>query len=89
MPGGGDSGGGIPEVIVDHGTGLLVPVDDVQALATNLAELRHNAALRQRLGEAGRARVRREYHERIVMGKLETLYRELASEAGAGSALLT
>ena len=81
--------GGIPEVIVDRGTGLLVAVDDAQALATSLAELQHDAGLRRRLGEAGRARVRLEYHERIVMAKLETLYRDLASEAGARGALLT
>ncbi len=47
--------GGIPDVVSDSETGLLIPVDDVPAAAKALEQLGHDAALRQRLGENGRA----------------------------------
>ncbi len=48
--------GGIPEVVVDEETGLLVPPDDAGALATALGRLLSDPKLRRRLGEAGRRR---------------------------------
>lgn len=48
--------GGVPEVVVDGETGLLVPVDDAQALAAALARLLADRALRLQMGAAGRRR---------------------------------
>jgi colanic acid/amylovoran biosynthesis glycosyltransferase len=48
---------GIPEAVVDGGTGLLVPPGDATALADALGRLLADDALRGRLGRAGRARV--------------------------------
>jgi hypothetical protein len=48
--------GGIPEVVADGETGLLVPVGDIDALAAALGRLAASRELRQRLGEAGRQR---------------------------------
>ena len=48
--------GGVPEVVVDGETGLLVPPGDEAALAAALERLLSDAALRRRLGEAGRRR---------------------------------
>ena len=53
--------GGVPDVIVDGETGLLVPVGDVPALAAALARLRDDPALRQRLGAAARTRAYAEF----------------------------
>lgn len=53
--------GGLPEVVVDGETGLVVPRGDVAALAAALARLVADAALRRRLGEAGRRHVQQRY----------------------------
>jgi glycosyltransferase involved in cell wall biosynthesis len=49
---------GIPELIEDGSTGLLVPPADPAALADALERMIVNPALRMRLGAAGAARVR-------------------------------
>jgi len=49
--------GGIPEMIEDGRTGLLVPAGDVDALAQALRELVLDPALRTAMGEASRRRV--------------------------------
>jgi glycosyltransferase involved in cell wall biosynthesis len=52
---------GIPELIDDGRTGLLVAPGDVDALSRALATLAGDPALRQRLGEAGCARTRADF----------------------------
>jgi glycosyltransferase involved in cell wall biosynthesis len=81
--------GGIPEVITHGETGLLVPIDQPDALAASVQELRRDAALRRRLSEAGAARARGKYHQTVVIAQLEALYQDLAREAGKRSAVLT
>ncbi len=81
--------GGVPEVISDRQTGLLVPVDQPDALAASVQELRRDAALRKRLSEAGPARVRGKYHQTVVITRLEALYQELARDAGKRGAVLS
>lgn len=54
----GSRSGGIPEVIVDGETGLLVPPGDAAATAEVLARLLGNPETARRLGEAGRHRAR-------------------------------
>lgn len=49
--------GGLPEVIEDGITGLLVPPGDSVALADAIARLLGDPAQRRRMGEAGRERV--------------------------------
>jgi glycosyltransferase involved in cell wall biosynthesis len=48
--------GGIPEIVVDGETGVLVPPQDVGALAAALERLLVDTELRRRMGAAGRAR---------------------------------
>jgi glycosyltransferase involved in cell wall biosynthesis len=52
---------GIPELVEDGVTGLLVPPGDPQSLADALRRLRADPALCRRLGGAGREKVRREF----------------------------
>jgi len=50
-------GGGVPEIVRDRETGLLVPMGDAEALAQGMLELLQDSALRERLGRAGRGYV--------------------------------
>lgn len=47
--------GGIPEVVSDGRTGLLAPPGEIDAMAENLVRLLGDPALREQMGEAGRA----------------------------------
>jgi glycosyltransferase involved in cell wall biosynthesis len=50
--------GGTPEVLADGVTGYLVPAGNADALAKHIGELLSSEPLRQRMGQAGRQRVR-------------------------------
>ncbi|HEY3396309.1 MAG TPA: glycosyltransferase [Armatimonadota bacterium] len=52
---------GIPELVVDGVTGLLVPQRDPEALAAAIARLLEDEDLRARLGQAARRRVEEEF----------------------------
>ena len=76
--------GGIPEVVADGETGLLVPPDDPDTLAAAL-----NALLRDRdraaaMGARGRARAAAEFDWTAIAAQTVALYRELAGLPGAG-----
>jgi glycosyltransferase involved in cell wall biosynthesis len=48
--------GGVPELVTNEKTGLLVPGDNVEALASGIRCLATDADFRRRLGDAGRRR---------------------------------
>ena len=63
--------GGIPEVVQDGKTGLLVPPKDAEALAAALVRLLKDPGARRRMGDAGLARVRDRFSaERMVQDTL-------------------
>lgn len=69
---------GIAELVEEGRTGLLVPPDDPQRLADALGKLLGDRAWRLRLGQAGRARIEREFGlDRMVAAK-QRLYQEVA-----------
>jgi len=53
--------GGIPELIIDDETGLLVPPGNIDALARALTQAIYEPDLRARLGKTGRARMRKAF----------------------------
>lgn len=83
LPACGTRVGGIPEVIEDGTTGILVPPEDQNALANAVARFAEDAALRQRMGKAGQERVTSLFSSRSMASKFETLYQELRSESGS------
>lgn len=73
--------GGMPEVVEDGATGLLVPPRDHQAMAAAIVTLLTSPDLRDRMGAAGLARVRARFSvERMVQDTLE-IYRRVAMHA--------
>jgi glycosyltransferase involved in cell wall biosynthesis len=70
--------GGVPGVIRDGKDGLLVPCGDVGALAEALRRLVGDAALRERLGAAGRARLPDEFRWEDKLELVRQVYREIA-----------
>lgn len=69
---------GCREVVADGENGLLVPVRDAMALAAAISRLASDAALRARMGAAGRARVEREFGQEVIFRATEAIYREVA-----------
>jgi glycosyltransferase involved in cell wall biosynthesis len=68
---------GCREVVTDGVDGLLVPVRDSHALASAIARLCDDPALRERLGKAARKKALVEFDERIVIEQTLNVYREL------------
>jgi len=71
---------GIPDVVVDGETGLLVPPRDRQALAAALECLASDGDLRRRLGQAGRAFVAEHYSWEENTAQMEALYEAALGE---------
>lgn len=78
--------GGIPEVVRDGETGLLVPAGDIDALAAALGRLAASRELRQRLGEAGRRRAETMFSAPRMSSAFAAEYARLASLPRAGLA---
>jgi glycosyltransferase involved in cell wall biosynthesis len=84
--------GGIPEVVVDGETGVLVPLEQQQQppfepvdpdrfsadLAAAINRLLADPALRERMGQAGRRRVEERFSWRVIAQRTADLYRSLA-----------
>lgn len=68
--------GGIPEMVVDGETGLLVPPDDPDALADAIERLLGDDELRERMGRAGRARAYERFDARDTTVQLLRLIGE-------------
>lgn len=69
--------GGIENVVVEGGTALLSPTDDVERFAGNLLRVVEDDGLRTRLAEGGWDHVRQRYHYTRLVEDMTVLYREL------------
>jgi glycosyltransferase involved in cell wall biosynthesis len=73
--------GGMPEVVADSETGLLVPPRDDRALAAAIVRLLKDPSLRAAMGAAGDRRVREHFSsERMVQDTLD-LYKRVCTRA--------
>jgi L-malate glycosyltransferase len=71
--------GGIPAMVRNEREGLLVPPGSPAELAAGLRRLCSDVPLREALGQAARARCRREFDLRPFVRTLEALYLDLAT----------
>jgi len=69
--------GGLPEMVRDRDTGLLVPIGDSQLFAEAILRLLDDRALAERLTTNARARLEREYVVGRMAERYLTLYREV------------
>lgn len=69
---------GIPELVEDHGTGMLAPERDVETLAVRLTELVDTPSLYSSIATAARARVQREFDVDRLNDRLLELFTGLA-----------
>jgi len=74
---------GIPELVEDGVSGLLVPPGDAAALAGAIRRVLSDDMLRGEMGAAGQAKVRADYRSDIEAARLSRLFS--ASLAGAPS----
>ncbi len=77
--------GGTPEALVDGENGLLVPPDDVAALANAITTLLEAPELARRLGLAARQSIADRFSIERMTGKTECLYRELLTRSARKS----
>ncbi|KYH36222.1 MAG: glycosyl transferase [Candidatus Bathyarchaeota archaeon B24] len=69
--------GGIPEVVQNRVTGLLVKSGSVRELAEAIVQLLSDRNLSRRLGTEARRIVERKYSWKVVATRIESLYKEL------------
>jgi len=72
--------GGIPGVIADNLTGLLVPVDNSVSIAQAISCLYDHPELKRKLGDAGRQRVLDCFRIENYVAHFEALYLELYAD---------
>ncbi len=70
---------GTPEVVRDGTTGRLVRLGDLDAFAEALLMLASDPARRREMGEAGRRHCLERFSARVMVDRLESLYRSLRS----------
>ena len=74
--------GGLPEIVDDGRTGLLVPVSDADALADAIRGLAGDATRTAAFGAAGRERALAEFSQERCTDRTAELYREALGSAG-------
>jgi glycosyltransferase involved in cell wall biosynthesis len=75
--------GGIPEIVEDGVNGLLVPARDHQALAEAIVRALKNPELRQRMGDAGFARVNERFTVERMVSETAGVYARVAGRPHA------
>ena len=72
---------GVPWVCLHEETGLTVPVNDPDALATAARRLLHEPGLRDRLTAAAKARATTEFDHRLMAERSLAVYRSVLTDA--------
>ena len=73
--------GGLPEIVADGETGIVVPPADADALAEAIVELARDLPRAAAMGEAGRARALAEFTPKRCVESVEELYERALAPA--------
>lgn len=71
---------GVGELVEDGVNGFLVPPGDGASLGDRIAQLLGDAELRSRFGQAGRAKVEREFNLAIEVTKLQAIFTAIPTD---------
>ncbi len=74
--------GGIQDIVIEHETALLSPVNDIKQFSENLLQLVEDDELRARLGQRGAGWVMERYSVQRLAGDFRHLYNKLLLQAG-------
>lgn len=75
----GTTAGGLPEVVIDGKSGLLVAPEDARALAASISVLLRDESARQRMGAAARQRAKEMFGWQRYLDATEALYEKLVA----------
>jgi Glycosyl transferases group 1 len=81
-------GGGVPEIVQDGLTGLLVPMGDVQAMADAICAILADPQKAATMGELAPQRVEKHFTVALTAGRVEAIYRQVleSRQTARGSA---
>ncbi len=79
------NGGGVPEIVLNGETGILVPMGDADAMAAAICRLLREPELAARMGALGRDRVRDHFTIQSTARKVERLYDDVLQRKSAKS----
>jgi glycosyltransferase involved in cell wall biosynthesis/SAM-dependent methyltransferase/GT2 family glycosyltransferase len=68
--------GGVPEIVEDGETGILIPPEEVNALAGAIIKLK-DEKLRAKMGEKGRRKVENDFSNKIMAENTYKIYRDV------------
>jgi glycosyltransferase involved in cell wall biosynthesis len=74
------NGGGVPEIVVDGVTGILVPMRDAQAMASAMARLLSDGDLRVRMGAAARLHIEKHFTIRKTAKAVEAVVEHILAQ---------
>ncbi len=72
--------GGIPEVVDDGETGVLVPPEDTEALSKAIITLLQDPPRAKTMGEKGRTRIKEMFTTTKMLSEIEHVYQSLTSQ---------
>ena len=75
------NGGGVPEIVEDGKTGILVPMGDIQAMAEAMCRMLADPASAREMGVRGRQRVREHFKIGQTARKVEVIYQSLVAHS--------
>jgi glycosyltransferase involved in cell wall biosynthesis len=79
-------GGGVPEIVREGFTGLLVPMGDALAMADAVCQILSDPGMAARMGLAGRERVLRRFTVEVTARRLEFVFEKVLGRKAAHGA---